>query len=120
MLLNKSEIRDCGETGVWLFTIRSRYQHYARGHYNKHNSLRQCFIPPGGIEQRLADDKTPTTIDEALLKLRAGLHSTLQANGCTLQHVDSGCQIQTGDCKYDDLYNTPAILFDTPQMVFND
>ena len=61
---------------------------------------------------------TPTTIDETIIKLRAGLHTTLQANGLTLQDIDIG-QNYSADLNYKDIYNTPFIPFETPQMVFN-
>ena len=85
---------DCGEAGVWQLTIRNRYHYYAKGNHKKFIFLRQCFKPQGGIAQPLADDLTFKTTDEALLILRAGLHTKLQANGWTLKNIVSGHQDQ--------------------------
>ena len=63
---------------------------------------------------------TTITIDEALIKLRPGLHTILRANGLKLQDIDSGSQDHAGDPNYEDKCDTLFIPFDTVLTVFND
>ena len=88
VLTSESELRDCGEAGVWASTIRTRYLNHAKAHHTIYSLLRQYLNTLEMLAQRLADNMTTTNIDEALHKLRVGLHTTPQAIGMTVHDID--------------------------------
>ena len=38
-LTSEPDLRDCGEAGVWKWTIRAKYRYYAKAHHTNYNSL---------------------------------------------------------------------------------